>query len=137
MNPVCIGIDAVEVNRFRDLLERRPTIAQRLFSQCELEYASRFGDPAERYAARFAAKEATMKALGVGIGAFGFREVYVERTSSGAPLLRLEGRAGQLSRERGVGSWLVSITHTASIAEAFVIGMSGPDNEARAQRESV
>ncbi|HVM01933.1 MAG TPA: holo-ACP synthase, partial [Acidimicrobiales bacterium] len=72
-----IGIDAVEVGRFRRALARTPRMAERLFTDGERAYGARFADPAPRLAARFAAKEATMKALGVGIGAVGFHDVEV------------------------------------------------------------
>ncbi|MGH9152096.1 MAG: holo-ACP synthase, partial [Acidimicrobiales bacterium] len=77
-----IGIDAVEVDRFRRALERTPRMGERLFTDGERAYGSRFADPAPRLAARFAAKEATMKALGVGLGAVDFRDVEV-RTAPG------------------------------------------------------
>ena len=69
MSPVVgVGVDAVDVDRFRRVLGRRPGLPARLFSQDERDDAARAGDPAERLAARFAAKEAVMKALGSGIG---------------------------------------------------------------------
>jgi len=62
-----------------------------------------------------------MKALGVGLGAFRFRDVEVVREPSGAPSLRLEGRAAALAAEQGVTSWRVSLTHTDRVAEAVVV----------------
>ncbi len=70
---------------------------------------------------RFAAKEAVMKALGVGLGAFAFHDVEVVRADSGRPALVLRGRAGELSDARGVQGWHVSLTHTAALAQAVVI----------------
>ena len=66
-----VGIDAVDIPRFADLLERRPALAARLFTAGERSYAAGLAKPAPSLAARFAAKEAVMKALGVGLGAFG------------------------------------------------------------------
>ncbi|MPY95131.1 MAG: 4'-phosphopantetheinyl transferase superfamily protein, partial [Acidimicrobiia bacterium] len=63
-----IGLDAVDVPRFRAVLARRPRISQRLFTDAERAYAGRRADPTERLAARFAAKEALLKSLGAGIG---------------------------------------------------------------------
>ncbi len=123
VNVVSVGIDAVEVERFRAVIGRRPTIVERLFTDAERGYAARFPDPAERLAARFAVKEATMKALGVGLGAFRFRDVSVGRYRGGAPYLVLSGAAGELALDRGIGSWLVSLTHTALMAEAIVLGL--------------
>lgn len=115
-----IGIDTVEVARFRDVLARTPSIAGRLFTDGERAHAERHADPAPRLAARFAAKEAAMKALGVGLGAFAFHDVEVVNAEGGAPSLRVTGDAARLATERGVTSWLVSLTHSALVAEAVV-----------------
>lgn len=118
-----LGIDAVEVERFRSVLARTPGVARRLFTEAERAYGSRFADPAPRLAARFAAKEAVMKALGVGLGAFSFQDVEVVRLPSGAPTLRLSGAAAALAESRGVQSLRVSITHTDRTAEAVVAAL--------------
>lgn len=115
-----IGIDAVEVDRFRRVIARTPGVVQRLFTADEQAYGARFRDPAARLAARFAAKEATMKALGVGLGAFAFHDVEVVKAASGAPSLQLRGRAADLAAERGVSMLRLSITHTDVMAEAVV-----------------
>ena len=118
-----LGIDAVGVDRFRRALARTPRMAERLFTDDERAYGARFVDPAPRLAARFAAKEATMKALGVGLGAFDFRDVEVRMASSGAPSLRLTGRAAALAGERGATTFHLSITHTDVVAEAVVAAL--------------
>jgi holo-[acyl-carrier protein] synthase len=115
---VGIGIDAVDVARFSLILARRAGFAERVFTP--LERSTCNGAP-ERLAARFAAKEATMKALGVGLGAFGFHDVEVERLPSGRPLLRVGGRAAALAEAAGVRRWHVSLTHTHAVAEAVVV----------------
>jgi holo-[acyl-carrier protein] synthase len=119
---VCgIGVDAVDVVRFRRVLERRPGIVDRLFTETERAYAARSADPGPRLAVRFAAKEAVLKALGVGVGAAGFRDVEVVRADNGAPSLALTGRAAALSLGRGISRWHVSLTHTDTIAVASVV----------------
>jgi holo-[acyl-carrier protein] synthase len=118
-----IGIDAVDVDRFRRALQRTPRLAERLFSPDEQAYASRQRDPSQRLAARFAAKEAVMKAMGVGLGAFAFRDVEIVRAESGAPALRLTGRAAALAVERGIATWRVSLTHTDQVAEAVAVAL--------------
>jgi holo-[acyl-carrier protein] synthase len=119
-----LGLDAVDVERFRRVLERRPSVAERLFTDDERAYGDSASDPATRLAARFAAKEAVMKALGVGLGAFGFHEVEVVRDAdTGAPSLSLTGRAAALAAEHGVTQWRVSLTHTALVAEAVVAAL--------------
>ena len=119
MTPIAgVGVDAVDVERFGAVLGRRPRIAERLFT--DGERADGAGD-AQRLAARFAAKEATMKALGGGIGSFGWRDVEVLRAASGEPSLRLSSAAEGLALERGVARLHVSLTHTASVAVAMVV----------------
>jgi holo-[acyl-carrier protein] synthase len=116
-----VGIDAVEVDRFRRVLERTPGVARRLFTDAERAYGERAKDPAPRLAARFAAKEATMKALGVGLGAFKFHDVEVVRASSGKPSLKLSGAAASLAAANHVRELHLSLTHTDTIAEAVVV----------------
>lgn len=113
-----IGIDAVDVGRFDAVLRRTPGVADRLFTVGEQRDA---GGAPERLAARFAAKEAAMKALGVGIGAIDFHDVEVVRAASGAPNLVVSGRAAALAGERRVSAWLVSLTHTDTVASAVVV----------------
>ena len=116
-----IGVDLVEVDRIRTSMARTPSLRGRLFTAGERAYAESAKDPAERYAARFAAKEAAMKALGVGLGAIGWHDVEVVRAESGAPSLSVTGRAAALAGDRGVTSWLLTLTHTATLAEAIVV----------------
>jgi len=96
-------------------------MVERVFTEGERAYALRKNDPTERLAARFAVKEATMKALGVGLGAFKCHDVEVTKARSGEPSLRLSGRAAELSTARGISEWKVSITHSDLIAMAIVI----------------
>jgi holo-[acyl-carrier protein] synthase len=110
--------------RFGAVLSRRPSASLRLFTDGERAYAATLANPVPSLAARFAAKEAVMKALGVGLGAFAFADVEVERRPSGEPTLLLFGRAAQLAAERDVRSWLVSLSHTGTTAAAVVIALS-------------
>ena len=116
-----IGIDVVEIERFRTSLARTPTMRQRLFTPIELEYVAAKVDPVPSLAVRFAAREAVMKALGLGLGAFGFHDVWVERAESGAPSLAFDGRAQELSDAAGVARWHVSLTHSDLVAVAYVV----------------
>jgi holo-[acyl-carrier protein] synthase len=115
-----IGIDLVEVQRMRETIARTPTILDRLFTPAERAYAQAARDPSQRFAARFAAKEAAMKVLGVGVGDIGWHDVEVVRSTSGRPELRVTGRAGALADELGITRWMVSLTHTDTMAEAVV-----------------
>lgn len=118
-----IGIDAVEIERFRTMLQRRPHMRTRLFTDEELTSLSGQVDDAASLAARFAVREATMKALGVGLGAFDFHDVSVQKDSSGAPSLRITGRAEQLAQHNEIVGWHVSITHTETVAMAVVAAL--------------
>ena len=120
---VGIGVDAVEIDRFRRSLERTPSMKSRLFTSEELDYVEPHDDPTASLAARFAAREAVMKAMGVGLGAFEFHDVWVQRADSGRPTLAVTGRAQQIANELGVTDWHLSITHTASTAIAYVIAV--------------
>jgi holo-[acyl-carrier protein] synthase len=116
-----LGVDLVEVDRMRTALARTPTLEARLFTDGERAYATSANDPSERFAARFAAKEAVMKALGVGLGAVDWHDIEVVRVASGAPDLRITGRALELAADLGISAWKVSLTHTATMAEAVVV----------------
>lgn len=119
-----IGSDVVDIDRFRLAYARRVGLAERLFSDDERSYAFRHGDPVPRLAARFAAKEAVMKALGVGLGAFGLRDVEVVRARSGAPSVALTGKAADLATQRGVGQWHLTLSHSDLVALAVAIAVA-------------
>ena len=119
-----IGTDLVDLDRFRDALARTPGLVPRLFCADEQAYAERRNDPTERYAARFAAKEAVMKALGVGLGACEFTDIEVVRDDdSGAPAVALHGRARQLADEAGVSRWLLTLSHSDPTAHAIAVAL--------------
>jgi holo-[acyl-carrier protein] synthase len=104
-------------------MQRRASLPERLFSDDERAYVFRHRDPAPRLAARFGAKEAVMKALGVGLGAFKLRDVEVVRRKSGAPVVALYGNAAALAEEQGVTDWRLSLTHTDLMAMAVAIAL--------------
>lgn len=118
-----MGTDLVEIDRFRLAMSRRARLAERLFSDEERAYATRYRDPVPRFAARFAAKEAVMKALGVGLGAFKLRDVEVMRRPSGAPEIALYSGAAELAQKRGVAAWQLSLTHSDSMAMAVAVAL--------------
>jgi holo-[acyl-carrier protein] synthase len=127
---VGVGVDAVSVDRFRRLLERRPRFASRCFTESEQCDAGSSADRAQSLAARFAAKEAVMKALGAGIGAFALTDVEVRRTGGkdatrNAPYLMLTGTAAELAGAHGAGRFHLSLTHTDDVAIAFVVAEQG------------
>lgn len=115
-----LGTDVVDIDRLRTVLERTPRVADRVFTDGERALAASRRDPVPALAARFAAKEAVMKALGVGLGAFELRDVEVVREPSGRPILRLTGRAAALADEAGVTRWHLSLSHSDLVAIAVV-----------------
>jgi holo-[acyl-carrier protein] synthase len=116
-----IGVDVVEIERFRASLARTPTMRERLFVAEELADVASRVDPVPALAVRFAAREAAMKSLGLGLGAFGFHDVFVRRADTGAPSLVVRGRAAELADEAGVVRWHVSLTHSDLVAVAYVV----------------
>ena len=120
--PAGIGIDLLEIGRLERALERRPRLAERLFTHGELTYARSQYRPGRHLAARFAAKEAALKALGG--GALPLREIEVTGGDRDPPRLRLHGRAAALARRRGV-ELQVSLTHSRELAAAAVLAVPG------------
>ena len=115
-----IGVDLAEVARIRAALENPRTgerFRARVFTAEEIAYCAKRRNGHESFAARFAAKEAMMKALG---RAFGWREIEVVR-GKGAPSIRLHGRAAARADELGVRHIHLSLSHTAELAIAYVI----------------
>jgi holo-[acyl-carrier protein] synthase len=121
MGVVGVGVDVVEIDRFAAALERRPRLAERCFTSAEAGYCLSRRFPPQHFAARFAAKEAVGKALGIGMTRW--REVEVVR-GRGAPTIALHGRyaarAEQLRVERVHGS----LTHGRDSAVAFAVAES-------------
>ena len=118
-----IGVDLVDVDRFRDSLARTPSLRDRLFRPEERAYADAHVDPAGRYAVRFAAKEATLKALGLGLGGMALHDIEVVRDGLGPPSLVLHGQAAEVAAEAGVTRWLVTLSHTDHLAQATVVAL--------------
>jgi len=112
-----IGLDLLEIERLERALERRPRLAERLFTDAERAYAAERARPARHLAARFCAKEAVAKALG--LEGWSFRDVEVVATAT-APQVRLSGAAAQRARELGVSAE-VSLTHTRTTAAAVAL----------------
>jgi holo-[acyl-carrier protein] synthase len=112
-----IGIDLLDVDRLERALERRPRLADRLFRPGELEYARSRPRPAMHLAARFAAKEAAVKALAGDV--VPLRDVEIEGGGDEPPRLRLHGAAADAARRRGI-MLDVSLTHTRELAAAVV-----------------
>jgi holo-[acyl-carrier protein] synthase len=112
-----IGIDLLEIDRLERAIARRPRLAERLFTEEERAYAASRGRPGQHLAARFCAKEAVAKALG--LDAWSFRDVEVVG-QSGPPEVRLRGAVRERAQQLGV-EVRVSLTHTRTQAAAVAI----------------
>jgi holo-[acyl-carrier protein] synthase len=118
---VRVGVDRVELAEFKRVMETGGgPFLDSVFTGRELAHC---GGRLDRLAARFAAKEAATKALGTGIRGLSLSEIEVVSHASGQPELRLVGRASDRAAELGVTSISVSLTHTSSTAEAFVVAL--------------
>lgn len=117
-----IGVDMVEIDRVRRLIEQDPGFAERIFTRREIDYCESKFSRAQHYAARFTAKEAFFKALGTGFrGGMGWRDVEVENDELGKPQLRLAAVALRQFRRRKLKRALLSLSHTRGMAVALVI----------------
>ena len=118
---VGLGLDVVPIARIASMLDRYGArLEEKLFSPDERAYCASRGRPAQHFAARFAAKEATLKALGAPSG-LRWQEIEVISGAGGAPILRLSGAAARAASERGAAVRHVSLTHAGDIAAAVVI----------------
>jgi holo-[acyl-carrier protein] synthase len=118
-----IGTDLVELDRFRTTLERTPGIKTRTFTSAEQAYCDAKNDPTERYAVRWAAKEAVMKAMGVGLGVVSMSDIEVVREESGAPSIVLHDTAAAKADELGITEWKITLTHTERQAQAIAVAL--------------
>ena len=120
---VGLGLDIAEVDRIEAAIRRHGApFLERLYTPSEVAYCESYKDKFERYAARFAAKEAAMKALGTGWSrGVRWRDIEVAREPSGKPTIRLEGVAAQIAQRMGVRNISLSITHSGNLALAQVI----------------
>jgi len=117
------GIDIAEVPRIRQSIERfGDRFLQRIYTAGEIRYCDSKANRVERYAARFAAKEAAMKALGTGWSrGVRWRDCEVTRLPGGRPAISFHGKAGEIAAKLGVKNSALSISHTAEQAIAQVI----------------
>ncbi|MFO7578214.1 MAG: holo-ACP synthase [Pelovirga sp.] len=119
---VGIGVDLARIERFRKFVAPDSAMLERLFCPEERAYGLAKRDPAEAFAARFAAKEAFFKALGTGLrDGLSWQQVCVVRDGLGCPALRLSGRAAELLTQRGARSAHLSYSHDGEYAVATVI----------------
>lgn len=119
---VGLGSDLIDVARVEQKLGEDSALAESLFTPLEIRYCESKHHPARHYAARFAAKEALLKALGTGWrDGLSWREIEIRNDELGRPVMVLSGRVERLAKKQGVTRVHVSLTHTAAYAAASVI----------------
>lgn len=126
-----IGIDLVRIGRMREVIARwEDRFLRRVFTDGEIAYCRARRDPAQHFAARFAAKEAGLKALGTGLRlGVSWRELEVRRERGQAPTLVLSGRSREIGRARGGQRMLLALTHEGdyALAQAMLVDDDGTD----------
>ena len=116
------GTDIIEVQRVEDKLVRTGSLKTKLFTPTEIAYCDSKHRPALHYAARFAAKESFLKALGTGwSGGLKFSEIEVVNNAQGKPELFVHGKVKEFCEAHGVGAMEVSLTHIKDVASAVVV----------------
>lgn len=121
-----IGVDLAQISRLRGVVERwSDRFLRRVFTEAEIAYCHRRRDPIPHLAARFAAKEATLKALGTGLSlGVNWLELEVRRERGQAPTMVLTGRSEAIARAKGASRVLLSLTHDGdyAMAQALLVG---------------
>jgi holo-[acyl-carrier protein] synthase len=130
-----IGIDLVEVGRIERALLKGDRFMRRIYTAGEIAYCTRHKEPGRHFAARFAAKEAALKALGTGLRlGVRWRELEVRRERGEAPRLLLHGRSREIGLSRGGRAMLLALTHDGdyALAQAMLVADEPhPDPAAR------
>jgi len=128
-----IGVDLALIPRLREVVGRwDDRFLRRVFTDEEIAYCRRRRDPIPHFAARFAAKEATLKALGTGFSmGVAWREMEVRRERGQAPTMTLSGRCRAIARAKGAGRVLLSLTHDGdyALAQVMLIASTADDAE--------
>ncbi|MCB2353281.1 holo-ACP synthase [Clostridium estertheticum] len=116
-----VGTDIVEIRRIKHAMESNNKFLEKIFTSTELEYLKSRNLRAEYVAGRFAAKEAVAKALGTGFMGFDFKDIEVDRTTLGKPVVILKGKAKLIAKKEGQYNIHLSISHGEESAIAYAI----------------
>jgi holo-[acyl-carrier protein] synthase len=121
---VGVGIDVVDVDRFRLVLARTPRFESRVFTSAERELAAARSDPTEFLAARFAAKESVLKVLACGIFDLPLQEIAVRGGGDEPPSLDLGPAVTAVAVATGISHWVLSLSHSGGVAAAIAVGLA-------------
>lgn len=126
-----LGVDIVEVERIKKALERREQLYLRLFTSNERKYCSAKVRPYKHYALRFAAKEAVLKSLGIGLRGVKWTDIEINHDLLGKPQVNLAGKAAKKATELGVDEILISLSFSRenAVASAVALQRNGIDKE--------
>jgi holo-[acyl-carrier protein] synthase len=126
-----VGVDIIEIRRIKEAIDRNDNFIDKLFDKEEIEYLKSRGMRPEYVAGRFAAKEAVAKALGTGFRGFGFKDIVIDRTALGKPIVVLKGKAKLTAQKNGSYIIHLSISHGQDSAIAYAVlenTLSGDDS---------
>ena len=116
-----VGVDIVEIRRISEAVKRNTRFLEKVFTDVELKYLKERKLRAEYIAGRFAAKEAVAKALGTGVRGFGLKDIEIDRTEMGKPIVMLKGMAKSIAEQQGDYKIHLSISHGEDNAVAYVV----------------
>ena len=116
-----VGTDIVEIRRIKNAMVTNSRFLEKIFTATELEYLKSRNLRAEYVAGRFAAKEAVAKALGTGFRGFDFKDIEIDRTTLGKPIVILKGKAKLIAKKEGQYNIHLSISHGEDSAIAYAI----------------
>jgi holo-[acyl-carrier protein] synthase len=123
-----VGTDIIEVQRVEEKLIRTESLKTKLFTPIEIAYCEAKHRPAMHFAARFAAKEAFLKAMGTGwTGGHKFSEIEIVNNALGKPELLVHGKVGEFCRVHGITGMQVSLSHIKDLAKAVVVLEKNPE----------
>lgn len=117
-----IGTDIIEIKRIEEIITKsKDEFLNRVFTQGEIEYSNSKKRFIQHFAVRFAAKEAVLKALGIGFREIKWQDIEIINGELGRPQVRLAGRAREIAEEKSIQHWHISLSHSEDKAVAFVI----------------
>jgi holo-[acyl-carrier protein] synthase len=124
-----IGTDIIEIKRVKEAITKNPKFIERLFTEKEIEYFKKRNMNIQHIAGGFSAKEAVLKALGTGLGAFRWKDIEILRCSVGKPIVKINAKVKHYVEENGIGDIHVTISHCRDFATATAIAEASFEQE--------